>query len=104
MAKCRECGIEIPAGGKQKFFCTVKHRKMWNNRRAVRGAELYDLFMALRFDREDANKAQLWTVISNLARAYRDADKARRDGRKSWNWREAIARRPLVFGSDGDKR
>lgn len=103
---CRECGCELkPLGLKpQAAFCGPAHRKQYNNRRMIRGAELYDLMMSNRFQREDAKNLNLLSVMSNLTRAYRDADKAARNGRRSWNLQEALARLPSAYGREGDKR
>lgn len=56
----------------------------FNNRRRDRGAEIYDLLMAMRFEREKGAQSQLWTVICTRASAFRDSDNNLRDGRKSW--------------------
>lgn len=106
MAKhtCRECGAPLASVKRTAVFCGTACRKTWNNRRMVRGAELYDLFMALRYQREDATQAQAFTMLANLARAYHDADVAKRDGRQSWNLREAMQRIPMAYSTDGDKR
>lgn len=103
---CRECGIDLAPLGLKKsaVFCKAEHRKDWNNRRMVRGAELYDLFMEKRYDRDTKEARDAWTIMSNLALAYRSADKKRRNGRKSWNAKETVARLPLAFGEDGDHR
>jgi hypothetical protein len=101
---CRECGKPLDGKRKGAVFCGAEHRKTWNNRRMVRGAEMYDLFMANRYEREKANGEKAWTHLTNLARAYRDADIALRDGRQSWNLREALERLPIAYGNQGDKR
>jgi len=103
---CRECGCELRSLGLRPtaVFCCVEHRKAWNNRRAVRGAELYDLFMANSYERDKRKTLGLLAQMSRLTRAYRDADKALRDGRPSWNAEETIERIPFAFGNDGDKR
>ena len=104
--ECRECGKELTLEQRHKgaCFCCAPHRKTWNNRRMIRGAELYDLFMANRYEREWADGKNLLTLMSNQARAYRDADNALRDGRKSWNAQETLARIPLAYGTQGDRR
>ena len=101
---CRECGCDLKPLGLRAgaVFCGPKHRKDWHNRRAVRGAEMYDLIMANAFERD--KRAGVLSMLSRLASAYRDADKAKRDGRKSWDLGEAIERIPLAFGASGDKR
>ena len=53
---CHECGAEYETVKHDARFCGTKCRKSYNNRRAVRGAELYDLFMASRYDREWADQ------------------------------------------------
>jgi ribosomal protein L2 len=55
---------------------------MFNNRRAKRGAELYDFLMSKRFDR--ATEAECRGIIDSLASGYRESDKYLRAGRKSW--------------------
>lgn len=103
---CLNCGVEFeaPKGkGAHARFHAASCRKAWNNRRAERGVQLYDLFMELRYNRAAANDEKLWSVMTNLARAFRDADNAKRGGRRSWD-SEAAGRVPLAFGRDGDKR
>lgn len=103
---CRECGCDLaPLGLKPSAaFCSPAHRKAWNNRRMIRGAELYDLIMADQYERDLRGPLELRAQISRLARVYRDADKALRNGRQSWNAREAIARLPLTYSTEGDRR
>lgn len=103
---CRECGKALTPEQMKKgaFFCSPEHRKAFNNRRMVRGAELYDIWMANNYERDLRSTHNLLSTMSNLGRAYRDADKAFRDGRKSWNAKETLDRLPLAFGREGDKR
>lgn len=101
---CRECGCDIGHLKKGAVFCSPSHRKAFNNRRMIRGAELYDIVMAIRYEREWASQRNLMTVMSNLARAFRDSDKTLREGRQSWDAKETVARLPLAFGTEGDKR
>lgn len=103
---CRECGIDLTPLGLRKtaVFCTTEHRKAWNNRRMIRGAELYDLFMSNRYQREEATAAGAWSIATNLARAYRDSDNTLRDGRASWNLKETLERLPVSYSGEGDKR
>jgi hypothetical protein len=97
---CRECGAET-AGG---VFCTGPAcRSAWHNRRKARGAEVYDLLMAMRFERDKAKADKLFTVICGLASVYRDGDNAEREGRMSWDSDAALARIPR-FGRTGDGR
>ncbi len=103
---CRECGTELTPEQRKKgaCFCQPAHRKAWNNRRMIRGAELYDLWMERRYARDSKAAQEALTTMSNLGRAYHDADVALRDGRKSWNAQETLARLPLAFGTQGDRR
>ena len=44
--ECLECGANFTAKGYGKDFCGASCRQKFNNRRATRGAALYDLVMA----------------------------------------------------------
>jgi hypothetical protein len=100
---CRECGKEFQPKRASGFFCGTVCRKTWNNRRALRGQELYDLFMEMRFNRCDAKDQGYWTILCSLASAYKTADETLRSGRQSWD-RAAVMRIPQGFGAQGDKR
>jgi hypothetical protein len=94
---CRECGAPQGPEKAAAEFCCNPCRAAWNNRRAKRGAELYDLFMALRFDRPLARKLSLWRLICRLAAQYRAEDHDRRAGRDSWrDPRRVIEERPWL--------
>ena len=94
---CCECGAAYEAVTVEATFCSAPCRKAWNNRRAVRGAELYDLFMALRFDRQTATALKVWKLLNRLAAIYRAEDKAERAGRLSWRPpAEILMRRPYL--------
>jgi len=85
---CMECGCQIPAKPAKKGpvpkFCGQACSKTFNNRRMTRGAELYDLLMAGRFQRE--THAGMWRpTMSVLATHFHDKDKRERDGRQSWH-------------------
>ena len=77
---CLECGAMIVVQG----FCCTECRKTWNNRRAVRGAQLYDLFMAARFDRPVAKALKVWRYLAHFASQFREEDRIERAGRRSW--------------------
>lgn len=101
---CLECGDAFEATQEAEFCCTG-HRKDWNNRRMQRGAQLYDLWMSLRYERGRAKLFAAFTLVSALASAYRKADKALRGGRRSWRKLEAaVADIPNAYGLDGDRR
>lgn len=78
---CRECGEQV-CGSRE--FCTGKCRATFHNRRKQRGAELYDLFMATRFDREDAQEQGAWSLLCRMAAKFK-AEDDRRGGLKSWH-------------------
>lgn len=81
---CRECGRSYKSLRADGEFCQTKCRSAWNNRRAIRGAELYDLFMALRFERGVATKLGVWKLICRMAWWWKDQDAKERAGRKSY--------------------
>lgn len=66
------------------MFCSSPCRQAFNNRRMQRGADLYDLFRALRRDRAKAKNLNLWTLMCQLEKKWNDEDAEKRDGRKSY--------------------
>lgn len=71
---CRECGEPFMGLKRHAAFCSTKCRKTWNNRRAVRGALLYDAFMAMRYERGLAKKLGLtYTFICRLGEMWSNA-------------------------------
>lgn len=104
--ECLDCGnglrADAPASAE---FCCTDCRKSFNNRRAQRGAELYDLFMVIRFERGLARLRGVWTVMCALASAYRDSDNHLRAGRRSWRRIDAaLGAIPSAFSRQGDRR
>lgn len=83
---CLECGEPRGAGD----FCADACRAAFNNRRKARGAELYDLFMVLRFDRKRAKLLRVFQALCRLASNWRAEDQARRAGRRSWRRPEDV--------------
>lgn len=80
---CRECGKPLDTSRKGNTeFCNTACRISWRNRRMSRGADLYDAFMALRFDRADAKDKGLWALMCRMASAWNEEDKAA--GRQSY--------------------
>lgn len=75
--RCWECNevfvVTNPTGDQN--FCCAAHRHAWNNRRKSRGADLIDVFMALRFDRETAKEHQAWSIMCRMASNWRAEDK-----------------------------
>ena len=84
---CLECGAETRSKGE---FCSALCRTAFNNRRKARGAELYDLYMALRFDRATATDLGVFQAINRLASVYRQQDRQERSGRRSWRGPRAV--------------
>lgn len=91
---CLECGTDhVCKGG----FCSTSCRHDFNNRRKARGAELYDLYMAHRFERDHAKQLGVFQAINRLASNFREEDKARRAGRRSWRSpRTVLEERPFL--------
>lgn len=71
---CRECGAAMSWSRKPKIFCNAACRSAHTNRRRERGAQLYDLFMAVRYDRETARETGAWTKLCRMAESFHDAD------------------------------
>lgn len=67
-----------------KRFCGQPCRLRFNNRRLQRGAEFYDLFMAMRYDRAEAKRLGVWASMCRMGQQMREEDQRERDGRKSW--------------------
>lgn len=82
---CLECGGAIPlARQRTAEFCCDPCRKAWNNRRMIRGAELHDLYMAHRFDRDAAQALGVLQAMNRMVAGWREEDRRRRGGRRSW--------------------
>lgn len=99
--QCLECDDQFKAEVKTATFCSTAHRTTFNNRRKERGAELYDLLMACRFERQASRrdptnqdaKPSVFTMLYRMARQFRDQDIEQRNGRKSWRpARKVLAR------------
>lgn len=89
--------MERPANGRSKDFCSDTCRHRFNNRRRVRGADLYDLKMAERYERDDAGELNLLSKMNRLCASWREEDRQRRGGRRSWgDWRGWLERNPWV--------
>lgn len=77
MCLCLECnGPVSKPRDQEKFFCSDACRHRHKNRRKLRGAELYDLFMTMRFDRAAAKEHQVWAVMCRMASQWNEEDKA----------------------------
>lgn len=94
---CSECGRSYTAAKQHGDFCAGDCRKAWNNRRMTRGAEVYDLLMAWRYDRKVSGAVKAWTLLCRMARGFREQDRREREGRHSWRPApEVLARRPYL--------
>ncbi|MCE7026405.1 transcriptional regulator [Jiella sp. CBK1P-4] len=94
---CLECGAGFQRRREHGAFCSPRCRGTFNNRRARRGAELYDLYMAHRYERPLARALGLFQAINRLASVYRAEDLSQRDGRASWRRpQEVMAERPFL--------
>ncbi|MGJ5032258.1 transcriptional regulator [Bradyrhizobium sp. HKCCYLS2038] len=82
--KCQECGNPISARRAGQEFCAAPCRQTFNNRRMQRGAELYDLFRALRRERSTASEMNLWTQLCRLELQWQTEDDQQRPGRRSY--------------------
>lgn len=97
MRICLECGQGYEAQRADSQFCKRECKGVFANRRAVRGAELYDLFMASRYDRHVAGKLRLFSIMCRLAFHYHEEDEHKRPGFKSWiDPRKVLERRPYL--------
>lgn len=81
---CLECGNRITEARKPKMFCSTPCRQTFNNRRMQRGAQLYDMFMAMRYERKSAEDHGAWAIMCRMAMDFRREDDLEREGRKSW--------------------
>lgn len=102
MCRCLECGAEIsdPVKVKNKAsFCSVEHRKAYNNLRAMRGAILYDLYYGNRYDRDRARELGAWSAATRFMEKWRGEDVAA--GRLMPNWVAQILNNPWLGGERG---
>lgn len=82
--QCIECGESVSSSRVDAEFCCSACRQAFANRRAARGAELYDLFMLHRFERATAQELKALGLMNRRASVWRSEDKAARAGRRSW--------------------
>lgn len=90
--QCSECGSDFTPRQASGHLCGSSCAKAWNNRRLVRGALLYDLVMANRFDRTTARSLRITSAVNRLASVYREQDRTGRGGRRSWRAPDAVVR------------
>lgn len=86
--KCAECGEAFGSNRQDAEFCQEtaekKCRKTYNNRRAMRGAELYDIVMAWRFGDGEGRINEARDLLCSLVSGYNEQDKQARPGRRSY--------------------
>ena len=80
---CQECSNPFQSLSRETVFCSAPCRKTHGNRRAMRGAEIYDLCMEMRFARSKAAERKTWSALCTLLGRFNDDDKAA--GRRSWS-------------------
>ncbi len=104
--ECLECGTALAETAQVTAeFCCSGHRIGWNNRRMVRGAQLYDCWMLIRYERGLARLRGLFQLMGALAAAYRAADRHYRAGRRSWRSCSGLLDSiPQAYGKGGDNR
>lgn len=74
MCKCMECGTEFKKiRAHEQRFCSSACRTSHTNRRKLRGAEIYDLFMTMRYDRD--NSKGVWAIMCRMAQSWNEEDK-----------------------------
>lgn len=95
---CKECGTDVTPSRQRRMFCCTACRQRFNNRRLERGAQLYDLFMSMRYEREKAADLGVWAIMCRIAKDFREEDDRDRDGRKSWQPPHSVIERlPVVM-------
>lgn len=89
---CAECGKPYSAKRLRadNAFCSPACRDTFGNRRKIRGAQLYDLFMILRYERGVAKAKGVWALACRLAQDWREEDTRQRQGRQSWRSYDAV--------------
>ena len=99
---CRECAAVFEANNANSAFCCRDHRNSFGNRRMQRGAVLYDLFMAQRYERNAARAAGIWSVMCRLGEEWREEDRQKRSGRPSWRpFRDLLEKFPYLKARRG---
>jgi hypothetical protein len=58
----------------ERRFCCSKCKDRYNNRRKERGMLLYDLFMAMRYDRGTARLKGVWAIMCRMASDWKAED------------------------------
>ncbi len=85
MIPCLECSSPVPQPSRRRReFCCDDHRRTFHNRRALRAAEICDLFRAIRRERKLAKRLDLWTEMCRTETLWEDEDRAAGRATKSY--------------------
>jgi hypothetical protein len=94
---CRECAKPFQTIRPDALFCCIGCKNLFNNRRLQRGAVIYDLFMACRYQRGLAKVMGIWTILCGAALSFHIEDEAVRPGFVSWlDPKEVLERKPTL--------
>ena len=106
--ECPECGADLAGAHAYREFCGDACKRKFHNRRQLRGAQLYDVFMTHRCERALGEELHCLTMANRLAAQWRDEDAQERAGRKSWlpvrrllelnPWLKAVALGQVTIG------
>src|SRR5258708_28487942 len=77
---CRECGGSYAAQRATSEFCCAACRRAFSNRRMLRGANFYDLIMAMRFNRVAAADEVAWTLLFKMAATFKAEERLQPGG------------------------
>ena len=66
--RCLECREMFETRRTDQYFCCPEHRKTWNNRASVRGAQLYHFAMQWRAERGEAGKMAMSELCHHISR------------------------------------
>jgi predicted nucleic acid-binding Zn ribbon protein len=92
---CRECSAGFESGRSAREFCSDRCRRIFHNRKTARGAQLYDLVMALRYDRKRAATSRAFSLLCRMAAAFKAEDDLA--GRQSWDKARTVTARSARF-------
>ena len=87
--KCTECGTSFRSRQYGGSFCGVKCRSAFNNRRAARGAMLYDLMMLDRHAGEGSRFEELGARVPVALAAF-DAEDLAAGRKRTWKRAEDV--------------
>lgn len=94
---CQECGMKYKPTRREAMFCRSACKTAFHHRRHKRGAEIYDLMMTMRYDRERAAELGVWATLCRMAQGFQEEDARDRSGRRSWDDpARVISRKPYL--------